>query len=171
MKYHIRLLGFALLSLLAGCNSPPLPSYNPPGLLTRYNSGSVAGSVTVDPNPLMANTYVYLTAVDNLETAMDKNNVTTPILVAPGMHLMTITLCPGFGVFTNEAAGNVTLLATIKPGIAYTLHSTVPTLGMGFSSVTATVWIEDDKGTSITPQTKFRLDKYGSVLVFVPAAR
>ncbi len=171
MKNYIRLLGFALLSVLAGCNAPPLPGYNPPGLLTRYNSGSVAGSVTVDPNPLMANTYVYLSAVDNLETTMGKNNVKTPILVAPGIHLMTITLCPGVGVFTNEAAGNVTVLATIKPGNSYTLHSTVPTRGMGFSAVTATVWIEDDKGTAITARTKFKLDKYGSVLIFVPAAR
>jgi hypothetical protein len=153
MKYLRTIIGLALLATLADCNLPP--QYTPPSNISAQTGASIAGSTIESGSIFSPNTNADLWAVDNQSTIGRK----APILVTPGTHILTVEISELGSLTDANVAGSATLMGNFKPGGNYTIHTTIPTGGLGWGQHFATVWIEDSTGVSITPKNKFEIDQ------------
>jgi hypothetical protein len=158
MKYISEVAALSLLTTLAAC-VPLQPNYMPPPNLTLQTGARVVGSITIDPSPFVPNTEAALSAVDNQSTGLGRDDWKMPTLMLPGMHILTISICKCSKLAGYAAGGAVTLLAMVKSDSSYTIRTTALSGFSGYDRHFVTVWVEDETGASITPKTKFELDK------------
>ncbi len=149
--------------MLAACVAPP-NNYMQPPELTPQTGATIIGSMVINPDPLAPNTRVVLSEVDNQYTQMTWHDWKKPLLVTPGIHLLTFGPCYCNGL--EFYAGFATLYGNFEAGKTYTLAST---RALGFLAIwNATIWIEDESGAVITPKTPVQLGPPGGYTTVIP---
>lgn len=154
--------------ILTGCDRSR--AYETPPSLTAQSAATITGSKHHDPNPLAADTRVYIVSIDDKLTGGGAHAWDSNVFLLPGEHVIKIGVYRHSLSGTNVGFGTVT--ARFQAGQAYFLRAVEP-VPVSKTLAQSAVWIEDSGTAVVSAKAPVDVEPFtsGNSMVLMPAGK